>query len=201
MAGGRQKGRKNLNRVGDSYFNQHRVEITVEEKRELENAVRKANRLRQKMLDEAGQLPRKVYGKETGDTISQLQMMGKESDFILSQKSASLQRFRTRKDFDRYMDNLKRVNHPDYIIERTRAYKRNFIQSLEDVYGDEAKDIVMKVRMMKPEEYMRMVESDESLEISYVDSQQKVQGRLNQLRASLGMKLKDEWTDDEYDVD
>ena len=190
---GRKKGSKNLARVGDSYFNQHRVEITVEEKRELENEVRKANRLRKKMLAEEAELPRKVYGVEIEDKVSSLQAMGKESDFIVSQKSASLQRFRSREDFERYRDYLKRVNSKGYIDERTREYKRNYAKALDNAFGDEAKDIKMKIRMMKPADYRRIIQQDETLEISYVYNPNESFEKLEEIRGALGMKSKEDW--------
>jgi hypothetical protein len=200
--GGRTAGRKNLTKTETgNLVNQFGVIFSPDEKRILENAVNTANRKRAKMLKEAATLPRMVAGRDTGDTVGSLQLMGKESDFILSKKTKSLQRFRTREQFDSYVDYLKRVNSPDYINERVRAYKRNFMKTIEDVYGDEAKDIVMKVRMMKPDAYMKLVESDESLEIgAVIPSDAKVAGRLNTIRRALGMKEKPEFIDEEYDV-
>jgi len=200
--GGRASGRKNLKKTdAGNLVNQFGVVFTPAEKRALENAVNTANRKRARMLKEAATLPRMVAGRETGDTIGSLQLMGKESDFILKQRSKSLQRFESRDQFDKYMLSLKRVNSREYIDDRIRAYKRNFMKTIENVYGDEAKDIVMKVRMMKPRDYMRLVESDESLEIgAVIPSDAKVPNRLNELRRSLGMKEKPEYFDEEYDV-
>ena len=50
----------------------------------------------------------------------------------------------------------------------------------------------MKIRMMKPNDYMRMVASNEEMEISYIYDLQQLEGKLNQIRASLHMKLKEE---------
>ena len=181
--------------------NKHGVSITLEEKKELERLVNQANRNRNKQLSESKELPRRYMGRDTGQTLGDLQLMGQESDFILSQKTANVDVHKSRRDFDNYMRNLRRVTSPDYLNMRIRAYKQNFTKSLIEVYGwDAAKDIAMKVRMMKPEDYMRMVESDETLEISFVPSDQYVQGRLNQIRQALGMRLKEEWVDEEYAV-
>lgn len=198
--GGRQEGRKNLVKVDGGVKNQYGVTFTLDEKKALEQAVNTANRKRARMLKQEAKLPRMVGGKDTGDTVASLQLMGKESDFILQRKTKSLQRFRSKEDYNRYMKNLERVNSKDYIRERVRLYKRNFTKSLLEVYGDQAKDIAMKVRMMKPEDYMRMVQQDETLEIRYMDSAVPWQGRLNQIRASLGMKLKEEWHDETYSI-
>lgn len=195
--GGRVEGRKNLKKIDGGVVNQHGVTFTNEEKKALERAANNANRKRKRMLEQEGQLPRKVAGKDTGQTVSTLQVMGKESDFIISRKSKSLQRFKTKEDYNRYMDSLKAVNSPTYLDDRTRLYKRNHMKALENVFGDEAKDVIMKIRMMKPEEYRRMLQSDEMLEVGYVYDPSARAGKLNQIRASLGMNLKEEEFDDE----
>ena len=194
--GGRAPGRKNLKKTDTgNLVNQYGVTFTPEEKRALENAVNTANRKRARMLKEAATLPRMVSGRDTGDTIGSLQLMGKESDFILPKKTKSLQRFRDREQYENYMKTLKRVNSRDYIDDRIRMYKRNHMKALENAFGDEAKDVMMKIRMMKPKDYMKMIQQDESLEISYIYDPTARSGKLNQIRASMGMKLKDESMD------
>lgn len=198
--GGRTPGRKNLVRTdAGTLRNQHGVEFTEQEKKALESAVNAANRKRKKMLEQEAQLPRRVAGKETGDTVASLQLMGRESDFILQPKTKSLQRFKSKEDYNRYMKNLQRVNAPDYIDARVRQYKRNHMKAIENAFGDDAKDVVMKIRMMKPADYMKLVASDENLEISYIYEPTQRQGRLNQIRQSLGMKEKDYDDMDDYD--
>lgn len=194
--GGRAPGRKNLKKTGTgNLVNQFGVTFTPEEKRALENAVNTANRKRARMLKEAATLPRMVSGRDTGDTIGSLQLMGKESDFILAKKTKSLQRFRDREQYENYMKTLQRVNTRDYIEDRVRLYKRNHMKALENAFGDEAKDVMMKIRMMKPKDYMQMIQQDESLEISYIYDPTARSGKLNQIRASMGMKMKDESLD------
>lgn len=194
--GGRAPGRKNLTRTdGGNLVNQYNVTFSPVEKRALENAVNTANRKRARMLKEAATLPRMVSGRDTGDTIGSLQLMGKESDFILAKKTKSLQRFRSREQYETYMKTLQRVNSRDYLDERIRMYKRNHMKALENAFGDEAKDVMMKIRMMKPKDYMQMIQQDESLEISYIYDPTARSGKLNQIRASMGMKLKDESMD------
>lgn len=194
--GGRASGRKNLKRTDTGEMvNQWGVKFTQEEKRALENAVNTANRKRARMLKEAATLPRMVSGRDTGDTVGSLQLMGKQSDFILSKKTKSLQRFRDKAQYEKYIKNLQRVNSKDYVDERIRLYKRNHMKALENAFGDEAKDVIMKVRMMKPKDYMKMIEQDESLEISYIYDPSARTGKLNEMRSSMGIKLKEESMD------
>ncbi|MEE0930468.1 MAG: hypothetical protein UIM53_05665 [Acutalibacteraceae bacterium] len=195
--GGRVKGRKNLKKLEDgSLLNQHGVTFTQHEKKALESVVNRANRKRMKMLEDEGSLPRFMGGKDTGDTVASLQRMGKESDFILSRKHKSLQKFKSKEEFERYLSNVERTLDPNYITDRIRLYKRNHMQALENVFGDDAKDVMMKIRMMKPEQYMEMIQKDEMLEVGYVYDPSARAGKLNQIRASLGMKLKEEEYDD-----
>ena len=187
MAG--RKGRKNLNRVGDSYFNEHRVEITVDEKRELENLVRRANRKNKKMSEEWLNKPYTPYGVDTGLTNRDRHAFSRdpnhiESDFIISRRSASLQQFKTRESFEGYVDSLKKVVDPKFIEKATRSYKRNYMAALENVFGDDAKDIKMKVRMMKPDQFREMIERDDIREIGFIYGEEHRDARLEAIRAS-----------------
>lgn len=195
--GGREKGRKNLKKTATGYLNQHGVEFTQADRKALEREVNKANAKRKRMLEAEGNLPRKVGGKETGGRVKELQLMGKESDFIISRKSKSLQKFKSREDFERYMEHLSQVNSPDYIDEKTRDYKRNHMKAIENVFGDEGKDVIMKIRMMKPKDYRELLQSDEDLEVSYVYDPSERTGKLNRIRAALGMNLKEEPLEEE----
>lgn len=190
---GRQKGARNLMKLDDgSIQNKHGVIFTEAEKRKLESAVNQANAKRRKMLREEANLPRLQGGKATGEPVANLQAMGKESDFIISRKTKSLQRFESREQFERYLDNLKIINSPDYLEDRTRLYKRNHMKALENVFGDDAKDVIMKIRMMKPDEYRRRLQADEFLEVGYIYDPSARTGKLNQIRESLGINPKEE---------
>ena len=189
------KGRTSPNLVKNidgTLTNTNEVTFTLAEKRALENEVNKANRKRMKMLEAEAKLPRVVGGKQTGGEVRDLQSMGKESDFILAPKSKSLHQFKSKEDYNRYMKNLQRVNSVDYLDERVRAYKRNHMTALENAFGDDAKDVVMKIRMMKPKDYMKLIQSDEDLEINYIYDPSEKSGKLNQIRAALGMNLKED---------
>lgn len=181
--GGRSPGRKNLQRVDGGLRNQYGVTFTEEQKKALERAVDRSNYRRKKQVAEADAI---------NPNNAQLRLMGKESDFIISRQSKSLQRFKSMADYEAFMDKQARIQSGEYLEERTRLYKRNYMQALDNVFGEDAKDIKMKVRMMKPEQFRKMVEGDELLEISYVYDPSARTGKMNQIRASFGMKLKEE---------
>lgn len=196
---GRKKGLPNLKKVEGGYLNQHGIFFSQEQKKALERATAKSNRIRNKMIKEDAARPIVVAGKVKAQDRTQLHLMGGQSDMILSHQYRSLQQFKSMEDYEHYMTKQSQIHSGEYLKDKARLYKRNFMESLLETYGDQAKDIAMKVRMMDPMKYMQMVEDDEVLEIRYVPSDQKVDGRLNQLRAALGMKPKDEWLEEEID--
>lgn len=190
--GGRTEGRKNLVKTETGVLNQHGVEFTLEEKKALESAVNTASKKRKRLLKAEAELPRYgPDGKPTGDTVATLQLMGRESDFILTPKTKSLQRFTSHEQYERYMDYLHQVNKPDYIDNRIRLYKRNHMKAIQENLGDMG--IVMKIRMMKPQEYAELVASHEDvLEIHFIYGAEQRQAKINQIRLALGMKIKEE---------
>lgn len=193
-------GRKNLTRLSDGTIkNQHGVVFTDADKRALESQVNMANRKRAKQLKEVATLPRTVRGVDTGDTLATKLQMGFESDFIIAKKTKSLQRFTTREQYDTYMQYLKRVNSKDYLDERTRLYKRNYMKALQDVHGDDAKDIIMKVRMMKPADFRKLIEQEELVEINDLYAPEDKASEREKLRASFGMKSKEDDAFENYD--
>ena len=196
-------GRQNLKHLGDGRVkNQHGVVFSDAERKRLDTLVVRANRLRSQQLKEAATLPRMVRGEPTGDTLATKLQMGFESDFIIAKKSRSLQRFQSKAEYTRYTKYLEKVLSPEYLDERTRLYKRNYMAALERVHGDNAKDVKMRVRMMKPSEFRKLIEQDELLEINEVYAAQDKAAELERLRASFGMKSKDDDPFYEYeDVD
>lgn len=192
----REKGRKNLKRIDGGFMNEHGVIFSEADRKALESAVNSANRKRKRMLAQEAALDRMEGGKPTGEKVLQLQLMGRESDFIIQPKSKSLQRFTNRESFENYLDSVRRVNQRDYIDERVRLYKRNHLQAIEENIGD--KGVLMKIRMMKPKEYMQWVQSNEDVaEIHFIYDETARQAKANQIRQSLGMRELDE-NDEDY---
>lgn len=199
VRGSGKTGRINMKRVEGGWMNQHGVVFTDAERRAMKRATRKSNKKRAAEVAAWEAQPHMVGNVELSPDKSQLLTMGKEPEFIVAQQHGNPQKFRTKADFVKYMKKQERIASGEYEREKIRLYKRNFTDALLQTYGDSAKDIAMKIRMMPPEEYMRKVANDERLEIRFVPSTEKVDGRLNELRQALGMKLKDEWVEEELD--
>lgn len=184
--GGRTPGRKNLKKTETGYINQYGVEFTKEQKRALERAVDRSNYRRKKQIAEADALR---------PENKQLRLMGKESDFIVSRQTKSLQRFKSMEDYEKYMDKQARIQSGEYLEERTKLYKRNYMKAVQNELGDSG--IAMKIRMMKPEKFRELVETHgDDMEISYIYDPHAQIARRNRIRELLGMKPVDD--DDPY---
>ena len=188
----REKGRKNLTKLDDGRLkNQHGVVFTKEEKRDLENAVKRVNRKRERMLQELAQKPRLTAGKPSGHTLAQLLVMGDEPDTIVAKRTASLQRFTSRRQFEDYVRGVANVERGEYVDERMLLYKENHITALRHVYGEDADDVIAKIEEMDIHDYYDLVTKDEMLEIGYIDSLGSSHGSLNEIRKALDLPPRD----------
>jgi hypothetical protein len=173
---GRKKGSKNLRKSGEAIINKNGVAFTEEEHKALVSAVNSANRKAKRMRKEEGELEYYIGGQATGYKRKDLPFfMGAEMDFALSKKSKSLQRFRNKIEYEKYMDNLRRVTARGYEKERAEGYRANHIQALDEVFGKAAEGVIKVLEDMNIKDYMKTVAMDESLTISYIDSDQDEQ--------------------------
>jgi molybdenum-dependent DNA-binding transcriptional regulator ModE len=172
--GGRQEGRKNLVKEGDKLINEYGVQFSIEEKKDLERMVNKANARRQKLIKERNALPYSIAGRPTGFTVGEIpSFIGMETDMISKKpKSKSMQRFRSRKEFEMYMQHLEKITSKDYLKQRIGEYKKNHTAALKDVFGERAQELVDKINTMNDKDYLKMVQSDEALDIKYIESDQ-----------------------------
>lgn len=180
--GGRGTGKKNLKKGNGTLTNQYGVTFTVEQKKALERVVNRSNYQRKKMLAEEERL---------NPQATQLRLMGKESDFIITRQSKSLQRFKSMEDFEAYMDKQARIQSGEYLADKTRLYKQNYIKAVRNELEDEG--IAMRIRMMKPEDFRKLVETmGDDMEISYVYDPTTKLARRNKIRSLIGLKEVDE---------
>lgn len=190
----RKKGRQgapNLIRTDDYIINKYDVKISHDEARRLENLVRRVNRKRAAMEKAFSDKPL-YYGRQRLDeSREQLRLMGEEMDIMIRKRSASLHQFASRGSFNKYMKSLERAAATDYIEYRAKLYKRNYMKALQENYGEYPellKGVLMKVRMMKPADFVEWVGTDRLGQIKFhYDVGGKVQ-RLNDLRDRVGLR-------------
>lgn len=197
---GRQKGAKNLVRTDDYIINQYGVQITKDEYRRLQNAVRTTNRKRKQMEEYFADKPLMMGKKPSPQTRDQLRLMGQELDVMIRKRSAAVNRFKDRKEFENYLNATIRATKTDYIRERGILYKKNTIAAIHKEFGmfpELAKGLAMKIQMMPQKQFIDLIGTDELFEIQYIYSAQEKIRQLMRMRDALGMKSKFDDYEDE----
>lgn len=177
---GRKEKIPNLKRVEGGFQNQHGIVFTPEQKKALENSVRRSNYAREKQLN-----------KELGDKNALQRYLSQESDFIIARQARSLQGFKSMEEYEAFMDKQARIQSGEYLRDRTELYRANHIQALENVFGDDGKDVIAKIESLSLEDYRQMIKKDIFLEVNYIYDPSAMHGKLNQIRKSLKMKEKE----------
>lgn len=183
-------GLKNLKRKDGLIINQFGVKITDEEARQLRNVVQKVNRKAAKMEKSFEGMPLFFGSHRLDENRQQLKLMGEQMDIMIRKRSAGLQSFQTRAQFENYLRNTKRAAETDYIDYRGKLYKRNLIKAINEQFAqfpEMVKGVTMKIQMMPQAQFQKMVGSNRAMQISYMYTPDQQITRLMALRDSLGM--------------
>lgn len=145
--------------------------ITISEQKALRSAVNSANRKRKRLLE-----------KLPPEAMRKYKDFGIESDFLMRKKSTSLQRFRNKKEFNRYLKSVQKIASGEFERKRTLTYKSNYIRALKNTFNSSANKAVKAVRDMDYKTFKNKVESGELEEIGYVyyDPNNEKLTRINQ---------------------
>lgn len=200
-ARGRAKGQKNLIRKDNTIINQFGVKFSQDEVRQMQNLVRRVNRKREKMLKaEAGQ-PIYWGNRKLDEDRDQLRLMGEELDLVIRKRSASLQKFKSRREFNHFMKMTAKASETDYLDYRGKLYKRNLITAIKEQYAgfpDEIKGILMKIQMMPQKEFQEKIGNNRLFQIHYHYSIGGQLSRIQGMRDFLGLRNSD--IDDEMEI-
>lgn len=183
---GRKKKVPNLKKVEGGYENQHGVFFTAEQKKALENSVRRSNYARDKQIKAEAKMK-----SASGKSNEELRKMGQQSDFIVSRQGRSLQGFRSMEEYENFMDRQARIQSGEYLNDRTKLYQANHIKALENVFGHEADDIIEHIQNMDLKEYREMIQREELLEVNFIYDPSEMGRKLNQIRKSLKMAMQE----------
>lgn len=198
---GTRAGRKNLIRTDDFIMNQYGVQITPDEARKMRNMVQTINRKRKKMIEQFKDKPLFYGSRQLPEDRSQLALMGEELDLAIRKRSASLNQFRSRAQFEKFMRNSERAASKDYEEYRAKLYKRNYMEALKNQYGEFPellKGVLMKVRMTPLKQFAEMVGTDRLAQIKEHYSLGGKLERLKALREKIGLRNPDFDEDEEY---
>lgn len=191
---------KNLIRKDDYITNQYGVKISQDEVKRMQSLVRRVNYKRNKMIKEFADQPLYYGKKKLDENRLQLSLMGEEMDLVIRKRSAAVNQFKDKRSFNAYVKRLEKVADTSYIDYRTRLYKRNLTKAIEEKYANYpelTKGIIMRIRMMKPEEMQKLIGSDRLFQIREHYTLGGQLGRIKAMRERLGLRDYDDIDDDE----
>lgn len=180
--------RPRLKKEGGKLINEHGVEFTDYEKKRLESAVNSANRKRKNMINTLSEMDYNIwdsnYGKQKNIAVDL-----SDSDFVIAKKSKSLHKFKSKKEYYTYMNNLKRVTHKDYIPSRVNLYKQNYQFALIEAYGDMAEGFIDLLDTVNDKEFLQLIVSNREMEIAYAYAHRENEEMLIKLESNFRYKL------------
>lgn len=158
----RLKGSTALKRTrSGSVINQSGVKFTRNEIKKFKSKVASANA---KLKRFENKLPK--------NSIRANKLFTLESDYLYRKKSSSLNQFKTRDEFKRYMQSLERMTSRNYEMKRAYIYKENYMKSLSKVYGDykpdEVRELRKKIYKMDLRKFKNAVEQEEIEDIGFI---------------------------------
>src|SRR5690606_31386003 len=109
--------------------------ITQYEKKEIKRQVENINRQRARRLEKVQSMEVTAAGKPTGYKRAQMPSF-READ--LQPKKLNWGRFGSKKELEQYKETLEYQRMSDYFNKRAEGFKRNYIKSLQTVYGEKA---------------------------------------------------------------
>lgn len=170
---GRKKGQKNLKKVGKKFENQYGVLFTENEKKKLESLVNTVNRKRKSiMTDERKKDVRSALGVHPDFEYGvhpEKNLWATGADTLLTRsRSKSLQRFKTKDEYRKYMKELKNLSSKDYVTKRMKLHKKNKIKALKSVIGEH--DIVKGLRKFSEKEWGEIIAKNLLPEVHFLNS-------------------------------
>jgi len=180
--------KKNLIKADGKITNQHGVSFTADEKKHMVNLVNSANRKARRMQAEEMNMQKKVGGREIGVSVADYnKRMRKESDYALKVKSKSMQRFETRKDFDSYVKYLEKAVKRDYIPNKLKAHRENYMTAIKTKLGETAdtQAIMKKIEGMSIKDYKKFLAENDEAEIGFAYGASAQKAKITQLKKSL----------------
>lgn len=140
----RRKGSKGLIDVGyGSRENKFGVRFTASEMKRLRNEVQRVN----KRLSTYTRQMQNIRERSGSGVDSRIPV-----EPLFEKKSSSLQRFRTKEDFNNYLSRIRRQGSDNYKNWRYRTEKDNFKKAIESVFGrEDARKLLTKISKISPD--------------------------------------------------
>ena len=131
--------------------------ITLSEQKALRSAVNSANRKRKELINK---LPK--------EAMRRYKDFGIESDWVLRKKSTALNRFRSKKEFNKYLRHVRKLTNRQYIDNITSTYRANFIRAINNTFNSSGSELIEFINSLSNKDLRELSLADELGDIGYV---------------------------------
>lgn len=176
-----------LKKTESGFTNSWGVKFSQEEVKDFRKKVARVNARRNKIRAEAAALqPVRAVKRKRGGRIP--------DEVVLStyKRRSTIATWKTRQEFDIYKAKVEKEAKKDYLGEIVRQYKRNYIASINNIYGNDGtfytKPIITRIQRMSHEKFTKLVNSGELPTISFIYNEEALQERLQEIADALGME-------------
>jgi hypothetical protein len=172
--------------------NIHGVEINYSEIKEVEKALKKTNRQKEKLWDSIKDLPFKHRGVPTGLTLAQrkdpILGMGDVRFADLEPVKFNVHSVFSQREWEKKRDKLLKLYGDGKHLQRlNELYKENYITAMRNALGDESKKLQEHIKSMSLEDFMRETFSENNAEITFVYDRLAIQTRVKELERIWGL--------------
>lgn len=131
--------------------------ISINEQKAFRSAINYANRKRKKLIAD---LPK--------EALSRYLDFGIDSDFVARHKSSSFARFRNKKEFNRYLKAVRKINSRGYLDSVVDTYRKNLNKAIDDTFNSLGKPLKEFIKTLSNRELRELTLDDSFKDIGYV---------------------------------
>jgi hypothetical protein len=188
---------RNFNREKTHLRNKEGKLFPINEVKEIKKEIARVNRLKEKERKKVEALQVYHRGKLRG-TVGQVQGAGDDRLDRFAPLKFNLDRFRSVKEFKKYVSNIKEVFEGNFILSQDETYRESYIKSLKNKFGDDPEfegdinRIIKKVSSMGIDEYMHFYYTKTFTKLGFIYDKTDARKKLNAMLNDWNIPLKDE---------
>lgn len=170
--------------------NPHGVVVTKKEMNEIERTLKRVNRIREEEVKRRRKMPFKHGKKPTEFNVGEQEKLMGDTRFRESKHKVK-NNFHNMKNYSDYEEWKKEVEEEfggNYRDKRSQGYKDRYIKGLENIFGDESKQLIKHIEKMPLGDFMDVYYSNTIGNISYIYLPADRSAKLKNIGEGFGVK-------------
>ena len=147
----------------------------------MEKEFGRVEKIKEKERKRVENLETQIKGKKLGKTVGERMSLSPDLFPLLSKAEFKLERFRSQKELEQVLKKQFKDGFysGDFLKKKDLQYKKNFIDSLETVYGFESKKFQNYLKRMSLDDFMNVYyETTASIDIDYIYDESQAKNKL-----------------------